>query len=188
MTKPKQISLPDPYLRGMVEAALFATGKPLTVGEIADIVGAEKKRVKVALEEVITRYAEGDGALEVGTEGGYILQVKATFSRVTEALLPMELSPGSLRTLSAIALKGPLLQSDLVELVGRSAYDHVKELLEKDLIRKEPEGRSYILKTSPRFDQYYQIDRRAIRSLYRPEGVDAARSEEEVEAGNPDGI
>lgn len=154
-----------PHLLGMVEAALFATGTPLSAKDIGHIVGEDSRKVKKAIEILIERYERQEGALEIGLEDGYILQVKSMYSRVIEALVPLELTQGVVRTLSVIALKQPLIQSDLIDLRGASAYDHVKDLLEKGLIIKEPEGRSFILRTSPKFDGLFKVNPKTLREF-----------------------
>ena len=67
---------------------------------------------------------------------------------------------GALRTLAAIALKHPLLQTDLIEWRGSSAYQQVSELVELGFIRKRPQtdGRSYWLEVTDKFHQYFEIE------------------------------
>lgn len=64
-----------------------------------------------------------------------------------------------LRTLSVIALKEPIRQTDLKELRGSTAYEHVQELVEKGLISKtrDKNGRSFNLKTTPKFKEYFKL-------------------------------
>ena len=64
-----------------------------------------------------------------------------------------------LRTLAVIAIKKKLLQSDLILMRGSSAYDHIKELIEKKFIikRKQKDGRSYWLSLSDKFFQTFAV-------------------------------
>ena len=83
-------------------------------------------------------YARRESALEiVETEGSYSLQLRADFQDLVQTLIPVELGVGSLRTLAAIALNSPILQTDLINLRGSSAYPHVAELVELGFIRKK---------------------------------------------------
>jgi len=107
-------------------------------------------------------YAQRESALEiVKTPDGYCLQLRETFQDLVQTLIPVDLGVGALRTLAAIALKGSMTQTDLVELRGSGAYDHVKELVELGFIRKrrQPEGRSYWLQITDKFYQYFQVDK-----------------------------
>ena len=108
--------------------------------------------------ELIMDYASRSGALEIDDENGYILQVKEEHMDIVEKLCPVELKPAVLRTLSVIALKEPIRQSDLKELRGSTAYEHVQELLDKGLIsrNRDKNGRSYNLKTTPKFAEYFK--------------------------------
>ena len=68
-----------------------------------------------------------------------------------------------------IALKEPIRQTDLKELRGSNAYEHVQELLEKGLISRtrDKNGRSYNLKTTPKFAEYFKLkgDTRSLAKL-----------------------
>jgi segregation and condensation protein B len=74
-------------------------------------------------------------------------------------MVPVELSAASLRTLSAIALHGPMKQSSLIEVRGANAYDHVKELLKYQLIskRRKDKDRSFTLNVTPKFYEYFKL-------------------------------
>jgi segregation and condensation protein B len=67
---------------------------------------------------------------------------------------------GVLRTLAAIALKGPIAQTDLVELRGSGAYQHVQELVERGFVQKRraTNGRSYRVQVTDQFYQYFEVD------------------------------
>lgn len=155
-------------LKPHLEAALFATANPMSVDELAELLDEGKRKVKSAIDLLITDYQERSGsALEIdATDAGYILAVKTGYSKVVERLVPMELAQGTLRTLSLIAAKQPLLQTELIALRGSSAYDHIKELLENKLIEKIPQGRSFNLKTTQRFVEYFKLDKQLIEKHF----------------------
>ncbi|HEY9909525.1 MAG TPA: SMC-Scp complex subunit ScpB, partial [Thermosynechococcaceae cyanobacterium] len=94
------------------------------------------------------------------TENGYSLQLKEAFHSLVQTLVPADLGVGALRTLAAIALRGPIAQTELVDLRGSNAYQHVQELVELGLVRKrrQPEGRSYWLQVTDKFHQYFQVN------------------------------
>ena len=52
----------------------------------------------------------------------------------------MELPLSLLRTLSAIAIKQPVPQSEIIKIRGAGAYDHIKDLITRELIVKREEG------------------------------------------------
>ena len=156
--------------KARIEAVLFTTAQALSIKEIADILNEEDvDKVEEAMLELIMDYASREGALEIDDENGYILQVKEEHMDIVEKLCPVELKPAVLRTLSVIALKEPIRQTDLKELRGSNAYEHVQELLEKGLISrtKDKNGRSYNLKTTPKFAEYFKLkgDTRSLAKL-----------------------
>lgn len=157
-------------LKAQIEAVLFTTAQALSIKEIADILNEEDvDKVEEAMLDLIMDYASREGALEIDDENGYILQVKEEHMDIVEKLCPVELKPAVLRTLSVIALKEPIRQTDLKELRGSNAYEHVQELLEKGLISrtKDKNGRSYNLKTTPKFAEYFKLkgDTRSLAKL-----------------------
>jgi segregation and condensation protein B len=81
-----------------------------------------------------------------------------------QSLLPVDLSTAALRTLATIALKTRILQSELVELRGSGAYDHIRELLAQDFIerRRQTDGRSYWLSLSEKFHRTFAIQGEAV--------------------------
>lgn len=153
-------------LKSQIEAVLFVIGKAAKVEEIAEILSEEPAEVETELLELIMDYSSRQSALEIDDENGYIIQVREDYKDIVEKLVPVELKPPILRTLSVIALKEPIRQAKLKELRGATAYDHVGELLEKGLIsrKKDKNGKSFILKTTPKFAQYFKLkgDTRAL--------------------------
>ena len=145
-------------LKARIEAVLFITAQALEVKDIAEILKEDEAVVEEALLELIMDYSAREGALEIDDENGYILQVKQDYMDIVEQLCPVELKPSVLKTLTIIALKEPIRQSYLKELRS-NAYEHVQELLKMGLIarNKDKNGRSYNLKTTPKFKEYFKL-------------------------------
>ena len=146
-------------LKSRIEAVLFTTGKALQTAEIAEILGTDNDSIAEAMLELIMDYSSRDGALEIDDENGYILQVKAEHMDIVEKLCPVALRPAVLKTLTVIALKEPIRQSYLKEIRGANAYEHVKELVDMGLISrtKDKNGRSFNIKTTPKFAEYFKL-------------------------------
>lgn len=146
-------------LKSRIETVLFVTAKAIQIEEISEILKENPVEVESAMLDLIMDYSSRDSALEVDDEDGYIIQVRQEYMDIVEKLVPVELKPATLRTLSVIAIKEPIRQSKLIELRGQSAYDHIQELLEKGLIvrKKDKNGRSYNLKTTPKFAEYFKL-------------------------------
>ena len=144
-------------LKAQVESVLFVTDTSLKTGAISKMLNASYDDVQSALTQLIQEYEDRNGGLEIGTNDGYIIQVRSQYLNIVTEMMPLELNPGPMRTLSAIALKEPVLQSEVVDMRGSGAYDHINELVEMDLITKKPQGLSYILRTTKKFQQYFRL-------------------------------
>ena len=173
-------------LASKIAAILYLKGQALSLGEISDFAGCEKSEAEEALIELIDDYARRDSALEVvETDNGYGLQLRETFQELVIQLLPAELGVGALRTLAAIALKGPISQTELVDLRGSGAYQHVQELVQQNFVRKrrQSDGRSYWLQITKKFHQYFQVDRlpKQLELALKNTPKDEAENLEEVE-------
>ncbi len=145
-------------LKSKVEAVLFVTAKAMQPNEIAEILNIETEKVEQALLDLMFDYSSREGALEIDDEDGYIIQVKAEHLDIVEKLCPVDLKPAVVKTLTVIALKEPIRQSALKELRS-NAYEHIQELLDKGLISrtKDKNGRSFNLKTTPKFAEYFKL-------------------------------
>ena len=147
-------------LPARLEAILYLKGRSMTLGELAEIAGVARDAVELGLITLMADYAHRDTALEIRQEGQrYSLQLRDGLGDLVQNLLPVDLSTAALRTLATIALKKRILQSDLVELRGSGAYDHIKELLAQNFIerKRQSEGRSYWLSLSEKFHRTFSI-------------------------------
>ncbi len=158
----------SPSLKGKIEAVLFMTGRALSISEIAEKLNELPESIEEALLDLINDYScREDSALEIDDTEGYILQVKEDYETVVNQMIPIELSISALRTLSAIAIHGPVLQSSLVEMRGSAAYDHIKELAQHQLVSKKRKDRSYMLNVTSKFHEYFKLtgDKEELKQL-----------------------
>ena len=154
-----------------IEAIIYIKGRPVSVEEIfaclhqqptepSKISEADRAAIEDGLIELMNDYARRDSALEiVETETGYSLQLKDEYEYLLRELVPAELGKGALRTLAAVALRNPILQTELIDLRGSSAYQQVAELVRLGFVRKreQADGRSYWLEVTNKFHQYFEI-------------------------------
>lgn len=150
-----------PRLATKIEAILYLKAQPLTIAKLAEYAGCDRSEIKEGLVELMADYGQRESALEiVETPDGYCLQLREAYQELVQALIPVDLGRGALRTLAAIALKGAISQPDLVELRGSGAYQHVQELVSLGFVRKrrQSDGRSYWLQVTDKFHQYFQVE------------------------------
>ena len=179
-------------LASQIEAILYLKAQPLPIPKIAEYARSDRDAVEESLIELMASYAERDSALEVvETSEGYCLQLRESFHSLVQTLIPVDLGVGALRTLAAIALTGSMSQTDLIELRGSGAYDHVRELVDLGFVRKkrQTEGRSYWLQVSDKFYQYFQVDKLPQPSklpVAKPPQPDEAQMELEISESSDD--
>ena len=143
-----------------IEAVLYLKGKPVSKKTISELTNSDINSVSEAIKQLSDKYSHSSSALEIISNNSLIsLELKHSLNEYVEDLLPAELKTAVLRTLAVIAIKKKILQSDLIILRGSSAYDHIKELIEKKFIskRKQKDGRSYWLSLSDKFFQTFAV-------------------------------
>lgn len=157
--KPKVIVLDDDMLT--LEAALYVSGRALTLEELADIIGKSQSTAQKILDNLSFEYNKREGALEVVAlpKDRYVMQLKPELTPRVGRLIPGGLlSFATLQTLVFIALKQPIMQSDLVAQRGTHCYDHIRDLVDKKFVDAVPEGRSKLLTTTQLFADYFGLD------------------------------
>jgi len=165
-----------PGLATTIEAILYLKGQPLDINKLAELARCDREDIEEGLIELMDEYAHRDGALEiVETVDGYCLQLKERYRFLVDLLIPIDLGVGALRTLAAIALKGPISQTDLVDLRGSGVYQHVPELVAQGFVRKrrQADGRSSLVQVTDKFYQHFEIDQ---LPQLRPKGSTTAQT------------
>ena len=170
-----------------IVAILYLKGQPLEIGKLAELARCDRDDIEEGLIELMDEYAHRDGALEiVETVDGYCLQLKERYRFLVDMLIPLDLGVGALRTLAAIALKGPISQTDLVDLRGSGAYQHVQELVGQGFVRKrrQAEGRSSLVQITEKFYQHFEIDQlpQLLAKGATPDSVDDGDHEDDEDA------
>ena len=143
-----------------IEAILYLKGRPITKKILSDITKTDINSIIKAIKELKVKYSNTKSAIELNEiNNAYCLELKSSLNEFVEDLLPSELRTSELRTLATIAIKKKILQSDLIVLRGSGAYEHIKELLNKNYIikRKQKDGRSFWLSLSDKFFQTFSV-------------------------------
>lgn len=147
--------------KARLEAALFLADEPISKDEIADILDlGSMGYIDMLIEEFEEELEDEARGLElVETPEGYELKVdKEHLEHVSHLAPHQDLNEGQLRTLSLIAYNSPVEQTDIVEIRGNRAYQHIKELVSRGFIDKEKDGRTAILDVTDHFLDYFGID------------------------------
>ncbi|MCI4346112.1 MAG: SMC-Scp complex subunit ScpB [Thermoplasmata archaeon] len=142
-----------------VEALLFAAGHPLSVRELGETLRIEDPHaLQEALRTLQKTYGSRQTAIELAHVGErYTLQLREAFLDTARAVTPMELGPRAIKALTLIAYHQPMLQSQLVKMIGESAYEEVGHLRSFGLIRTESKGSTLELETTRAFAEYFGL-------------------------------
>jgi len=154
----------------LIEAALYVAGRPLdlkTLGSVTKTRSEEK--VRRLAKTLIEEYKNRDTALEILELEGerFVLQLKAEHTPKVRRLATRPLlSSGPLKTLSYIAYRQPVSQPQVIDVRGRHAYSHIKQLEDLDLITRERAGRTKVIRTTEFFADYFGLSH-DIRTMKR---------------------
>lgn len=148
-------------LSQLLEAALFAANRPLTLEELENLEPeGGVAEVRTALEALREHYDFDGHAVElVELGGGWQILTRAAFAAAVEraqaAQRTPRLSPATLETLATIAYRQPVGRAEIEEIRGVSAGGVLRTLQERGLIevvgRSEGLGRPLLYGTTPLF-------------------------------------
>jgi len=187
---------PTDQLKPLIEAALYVSGKEISVEELAKICSSGNPgAVRQAAEELLNEYKQRSGGLEIlQTEKGFEMKVRKVYENKVMHLVPEADMPGAvLKTLALIACKQPIKQSEVIKVRGNGAYRYIKRLKEQELIESTKSSITAILRTTPKFKDYFQLhDMRPLmkeeteivieeKSCAQPETTQETQSETPVE-------
>ncbi len=148
------------YTNGLLCAALLAAGRPLSVIELADVLGLQPEtvpRAVAALQRILKEEQLGIVIDEVA--GGYRLVVDpdlipALADLLSPAPLP-RLSGAALETLALVAYYQPVTRGELEVARGASCASTLDTLQERELVkvvgRKDVVGKPMLYATTERF-------------------------------------
>jgi len=154
-----------------VEALIFASDRPLSHLDIADMVNqiVENEeilgeKISVCLEAIAEKYAADYYPFHlVQTAGGYQFLTKKVYHQTVMQLngdkYIKKLSSAAMETLAIIAYKQPITKSEIEYIRGVSADYSMQKLLEKELIvitgrKEELPGKPLVYGTSKNFMDY----------------------------------
>jgi len=146
-------------MKNRIEAILFSAGRAVTLDEICRICKLQPHLVKEAVNALKTDMDHhGSPLLLIEETNAWKLTVRERYLELVRDITPhTELDKATLETLAVIAWKQPVMQAEVVKIRTSAAYEHISWLVEKGFIAKEKKGRSYVLKTTGRFFDYFDL-------------------------------
>jgi len=188
-TPPKPVNSMD--LKKQVEAILFSAGRKIEIEEIAKLVEANEASVKKVLQQLKTDFEKGEAPIMIVEEGNaWKMTVREEYLGTVRKITPyMEFSKTLMETLAVVAWKQPILQSDVIKIRTNKAYEHITELENMGFLAKEKHGRSFLLKLSQKFYDYFDLrDDVDVRKLFKNVKDDSPEQKKVSEYGGQEAL
>ncbi len=162
-------SVSELHLKGVIESLVFASEKPITVQQIADVARAEGREVRRLLHELRAEYQPRGIHLDE-VAGAWQFRSSATNAPFVRELLqakPVRLTRAQVETLAIVAYRQPITRPEVDEVRGVDSGSALKVLLERNLVRmigrKEEAGRPLLYGTTTHFLEFFGL--RSLREL-----------------------
>lgn len=153
-----------------IEAVLFAVGDKIEEAELSRLTKLPPDILKAELLRLKDDYTKADSTFILLNEGTrWKLTVREDYMPIVQKIVPKtELSRPVLETLAVIAWKSPVLQSSIIDIRSSKAYDHIGELEQVGFITKQKYGRSFMLRLSQQFFEYFDIkDKEQVKDVFK---------------------
>lgn len=152
-----------------LEAVLFASGKYLPEERLMSTLSIDKRAFNKAIKELKEHYEKIDSSLKLFNENDtWKLNVKEEYVGIIASIVSdLEFSKPVMETLALIAYRAPVLQSDIIDIRGVTAYDHIGFLEDKKFITRERSGRSYKIKVAEKFHEYFDVDDEKLQRYFK---------------------
>ena len=158
----------DQYVRNVIEAALLASGRPLTTDELESLFderdGTAVETVQAALTALRGEY-EARGIEIVEVASGFRVQVRPSVAQPVSRLWqerPAKYSRALLETLALVAYRQPITRGEIEQIRGVAVNPNIiKTLLERGWIRvighRDVPGKPELLGTTREFLDYFSL-------------------------------
>lgn len=158
-------------LKNKVYAVLFSAGRSVDCEELGRLVKAPEQLIREAIRELKKGLEDDHSPLfltEESNGNAWKLTVRDRYVDVVKDVTPhTELEVPVLATLALIAWKQPMLQSDVIKRRSTVAYEHIAKLEELGFVSKEKKGRSFSLKPTGKFFDYFDLpSQEAVKKLF----------------------
>ncbi len=154
-------------IRGIIEALLFVSEKPVTLEQIKSVLGAiGAADIKKTIEDLKEEYDQKQSGMTVQEiAGGYQMLSNAHYATYIRSFYKTKhkekLSKPSLEVLAIAAYRQPVTRLDVELIRGVNSDGIMTNLLEKELLkvvgRKDVPGKPYLYGTTKQFLEYFGL-------------------------------
>ncbi|MCK5107295.1 MAG: SMC-Scp complex subunit ScpB [Nanoarchaeota archaeon] len=176
-------------LKKKVEAILFSVGKKITQDKLKSLCGIKNDADLIsALNELKEDYNKNSSPMMIINDGeNWKLTVRENYLHLVRNIVTdTDLTKSVTETLAVIAFKYPLSQAELIKIRSNKAYDHVKQLKEMQFVEKVKRGRTYDIKLTHKFFEYFDLPEKKVKETFsnfeEVENVITEKEEEYMQA------
>src|SRR4030081_729692 len=189
----------DQYVKNVIEAALLAAGRPLSMDELVSVFderdGSNAEEVRGAIAALTADYeTRGLELLEVAS--GYRIQIRAAVAQPVARLWQGRAGKyfrGLLGTLALVAYRQPITRGEIEQIRGVAVNPNIiKTLLERSWIRvvghRDVPGKPELLGTTRDFLDYFSLKKLDdLPTLAQPKELEDLRVQLTLPGADPQG-
>lgn len=144
-----------------VEAALFISGKFLSLQDLIMLTDINPIMLKEILHKLEKKYSHG-AIIIINKDSLWKMDVNEKYHNMVNKLATgeSEFTKAEQETLAIIAYKQPIKQSVVIKIRGNKAYDHIKKFKELNLLHSKPAGHTKELLLSDDFYEYFSVHKK----------------------------
>jgi segregation and condensation protein B len=151
------------HLKGLLEALIFASDKPMRAAELARSAAAPLKEVNLLLAVLKAEYSSHGVQLDE-VAGGWIFRTHVAFAPFVRDMAkqkPVRLTRAQVETLAILAYRQPITRPEIDDIRGVDCGPVLKLLLERDLVKilgkKDEPGRPILYGTTSQFLEFFGL-------------------------------
>ena len=143
-----------------IEAALFLSGRFMTIQELITLTDVNPILLKKLLADLQDKYKDS-GINVVRQENTWKMDIAEDFIDMVNKLATgsSEFARAEQETLAMIAFKQPIKQSVIIKIRGNKGYDHIKRFVELGLLNKKKTGHTSELSLTEKFYDYFHLNK-----------------------------
>jgi segregation and condensation protein B len=156
---------PDIRKKAILEALIFSSKNGLSLNKLASIMEMKISQISLLIDELKKEYSSNDhGVCLKMINGKYIFYTKENVENFVKKIFQRpiaKITDSQMEVLSIVAVKGPILRSEIELIRGKSSQSQLYELVKMGLTRKNRSklpGKPYYYKVTGKFFQTFQLN------------------------------
>jgi|YelNatPaOPRAMG01_1025707.scaffolds.fasta_scaffold01589_8 chromosome segregation and condensation protein ScpB len=155
-------------LKLAVEALLFASQEPMSVGDMSIPLNEDKDAVSKALRSLMKDYSSRETALRIAKIGiRYKMEVKEEYVEIVEPVSMPEFPKEAQELLSMVITSDGLLRGEVTKRFGESTERILSDLKKRKIIVSEKYRNTEIFRIGKNFYKYFKVSREQVSDMLK---------------------